>query len=33
MAELQKTHNSHREFWKPVGFFQIENEGEIDLDY
>jgi len=29
----KKARNNHREFWEPVGFFQLENEAEIDLDY
>lgn len=29
----KKARNSHRQFWEPVGFFQVENETQIELDY
>ena len=29
----KQARNNHREFWEPVGFFQVENEAEIELDF
>ena len=29
----KKARNDHREFWEPVGYFQLEGETEVELDY
>jgi hypothetical protein len=29
----KRARNEHRDYWEPVGFFQIENEVEIELDF
>ena len=29
----KKSRSEYREFWQPVGYFQVENQVQIDLDY
>ena len=29
----KKARNDHREYWEPVGYFQLQGEAEVELDY